>query len=229
MSAREIENRVREGNTGEYSHAIICCDRYDYSDYVVYVRRSEDIHAIISEISSKPLTSIIEVYNYDMDLGFQFLEERAYHVDVDNIEIAAETELDLEDDRFLSDTEGLFREMLGLYEGDCVKYERRERVFANDYRLQLLTLTATLSDFLNTGGMELSDFCGMDISLIKSKKTKAFDSENISFLPLTIKLCNMLDKLDSFLRTDNTLSDESNPTRRPRSIKSVNGCSLKKI
>ena len=69
MTKEEIRKNVMNGNTGEYSHVIICCDTFDYEDYPVYVKNGEDISKIVVDYNDcNKMSRVMEVYNYNLDL-----------------------------------------------------------------------------------------------------------------------------------------------------------------
>lgn len=82
MTKEEIRKTVMSGNTGEYSHVIICCDTFDYEDYPVYVKYEEDIKKVVADYNNhNKMSSVMEVYNYNLDLEKQLNERRAYHIE----------------------------------------------------------------------------------------------------------------------------------------------------
>ncbi|MCI9434960.1 MAG: bifunctional (p)ppGpp synthetase/guanosine-3',5'-bis(diphosphate) 3'-pyrophosphohydrolase [Bacilli bacterium] len=82
MTKEEIRKIVMHGNTGEYSHVIICCDTFDYEDYPVYIKYGEDIKTIIANYNDyNKMSKVMEVYNYNLDLEKQLNETRSYHIE----------------------------------------------------------------------------------------------------------------------------------------------------
>ena len=84
MTKQEITEIVMNGDTGEYSHLIIYCDHWDYTYEYRYVKHNENINTIINDIKSggsPGMFSIIEVYNYNLDLKCQLNEKRAYRIE----------------------------------------------------------------------------------------------------------------------------------------------------
>lgn len=84
MTKEEITRIVMNGATGEYSHCVIYCDHWDYTDSYTYVRVGEDVNDVIADIrrgGSPGMYSIEEVYNYSLDLNSQLDERRAYHIE----------------------------------------------------------------------------------------------------------------------------------------------------
>ncbi len=82
MTKEEIRKIVMHGNTGEYSHVIICCDTFDYEDYPVYIKYGEDIKTIIANYNDyNKMSKVMEIYNYNLDLEKQLKETRSYHIE----------------------------------------------------------------------------------------------------------------------------------------------------
>lgn len=81
---REYHQKATKKNIAkmkkEYSHMIVVCDTWDYEDYPVYVKRTENIHDKISEYNGKNMQKIMEVYSYDLDLDEQLETMRCYNV-----------------------------------------------------------------------------------------------------------------------------------------------------
>lgn len=70
------------GDKEQYSHLVIVVNRSDgISDEIIrYVRRDEDIKDVLSYYICNPNFEILNVYNYDMDLPKQIVEDKPYHV-----------------------------------------------------------------------------------------------------------------------------------------------------
>lgn len=84
MTKKEITRIVMEGATGEYSHCIIYCDHFDYTDSCQFVKYGENINKVINDIKSggsPGMFSIMEIYNYNLDITKQLNEKRAYHIE----------------------------------------------------------------------------------------------------------------------------------------------------
>jgi len=64
MTTREdladwIDRGIEQGAT----HMIVVCDTFDYSDYPVYVKPSEDVRTVVKKYNGVNMQSIMEVYN----------------------------------------------------------------------------------------------------------------------------------------------------------------------
>lgn len=58
------------------SHVIIYCDTFDYTDYPVYVLKTENIEDVMKTHNDR----LMEVYSLSMDIEAQLNEYRAYHI-----------------------------------------------------------------------------------------------------------------------------------------------------
>ena len=84
LEKKEIEKIVKKGDSGKYSHVMICLDHFDYSYFSIYVNRDDEILKVIddfNDLNSGDMLSIEEIYNYDMNLDEQLNETRAYHIE----------------------------------------------------------------------------------------------------------------------------------------------------
>ena len=82
MNKNEIRRIVMDGATGDYSHVLICCDTFDYTDYPVFVKYGDNVKEVIAKRNnSQKMSKVMEVYNYNLDLEKQLNESRAYHIE----------------------------------------------------------------------------------------------------------------------------------------------------
>ena len=82
MNKNEIRRIVMNGATGDYSHVLICCDTFDYTDYPVFVKYGDDVKEVIAKRNNfQKMSKVMEVYNYNLDLETQLNESRAYHIE----------------------------------------------------------------------------------------------------------------------------------------------------
>ena len=82
MANLDVRKAVLGGNTGEYSHVLIVCDTFDYDDYVVYVKKGEDIHKKVQYYNDfMQMRRIMEIYNYSLDINKQLNESKAWHIE----------------------------------------------------------------------------------------------------------------------------------------------------
>jgi len=65
----------------DYTHVIIAVDTWDWEDFPVPVKRTENIEEAISNITEgNSGCNLMEVYNLSMPLEDQLNEHRAYHI-----------------------------------------------------------------------------------------------------------------------------------------------------
>ena len=82
MANLDVRKAVLGGNTGEYSHVLIVCDTFDYDDYVVYVKKGEDIHSKVQYYNDfMQMRRIMEIYNYSLDINSQLNESKSWHIE----------------------------------------------------------------------------------------------------------------------------------------------------
>lgn len=53
------------------THMLVCTDTYDYSDYPVEVKASEDVRKIYNQYQGPNMQKVMEVYNLSMDIEAQ--------------------------------------------------------------------------------------------------------------------------------------------------------------
>ena len=73
---------ILDGTIEDHSHMLVVCDGFDYEDYPVYVKRTEDVQEKIDEFQAQEMQRVIEVYNLDMDIEEQLAVERAWNLEV---------------------------------------------------------------------------------------------------------------------------------------------------
>jgi hypothetical protein len=72
-------SRWFDDGVGAYTHMLVVCDTYDWSDYPVYVGPEQNVHDVIAKNSGPNMTKLMEVYNYELPKASQMAERRAYH------------------------------------------------------------------------------------------------------------------------------------------------------
>ena len=93
MSKDEIIKIVLSGKNGKNSHCIIYCDHWDYTYSYKYIDNSQNIKKVIEDIKSNGsigMYTIVEIYNYNLDIEKQLEESRAYHIEPINNKIVEE-------------------------------------------------------------------------------------------------------------------------------------------
>ena len=78
----EMESVVRNETSGGYSHVLMCRSSNSYILFPIFVRKEEDIyHVIHTLIYENSTVSIEKVYNYDLNICDQLLENRPFHIE----------------------------------------------------------------------------------------------------------------------------------------------------
>lgn len=82
MTKDMVEEIVYDGVKEDCSHVLICFNHYDYDYFPIYIFDDDNIDDEIKWITeSDDWISIVEIYNYDLDLASQLAEDRAYHIE----------------------------------------------------------------------------------------------------------------------------------------------------
>lgn len=77
---QDIQGWLTKAKEHKATHLIVAVDRYDHSNYPVYVTADEDVHKEINRIDNADMQGIDEVYNMTIDIDKQLSEHRAYHI-----------------------------------------------------------------------------------------------------------------------------------------------------
>lgn len=80
-SVQELGRWFDEGVAEGATHMVVVCDRYDHTDFPVYVRPGQDAAEVVAEERAKPLQQVMEVYCLTMERSAQLAEPRAFHLD----------------------------------------------------------------------------------------------------------------------------------------------------
>lgn len=79
-----LRNMLYEGKDKGYSHMVVVCDTWDYEDFVVFVKKDENLtNRLKSYREPNTMYRVMEIYNYEIDLEYQLDEYRANHPTVD--------------------------------------------------------------------------------------------------------------------------------------------------
>ena len=86
---RKIRKILEENKNGEYSHLLLCLDLDDYECFLRPVSYDENVINIINFLSNNKV-NIHAVYNYNLDILDQLLEDNPYHIEpitknIDNV------------------------------------------------------------------------------------------------------------------------------------------------
>lgn len=63
-----------------YTHMIVVCDTFDYEDYPVYVKPSQEVTKVYEEYSAKSMQRVMEVYDLKADLDEQLNKKRNFRM-----------------------------------------------------------------------------------------------------------------------------------------------------
>jgi len=77
-------NTIREwlnwAKEGRYTHLIVMCDEFDYSDYPVYISLEQNIEEEYEKWRKEPMQRVMEVYDLSLDIEAQLKETKALHL-----------------------------------------------------------------------------------------------------------------------------------------------------
>jgi hypothetical protein len=80
-TAEEIRSWVQAAKADpDCSYLIVATDTFDWEDYPVQVRRTEDINERVAQLNGPNLQKVMEIYKLDFDLEEQLREHRAWHL-----------------------------------------------------------------------------------------------------------------------------------------------------
>jgi len=61
---------------------VVACDTWDWEDHPIYVKSTEDVHAVVSRLSApSEMWSVMEVYSFERDKQAQLDADRAWNLD----------------------------------------------------------------------------------------------------------------------------------------------------
>lgn len=74
-TVEEIRSWLSDGIALKATHMLIVCDRYDYEDFPVYVRKGEDVNAIVAQHDGPNMTKVHCTFDYNLSLEYQLREQ----------------------------------------------------------------------------------------------------------------------------------------------------------
>ncbi len=77
---KDIKEWLQRAKKNKATHVIVVCDTFDWEDYPVEVKSTENIHKRIAEYDGKNMQKIMEVYNLNLDIEKQLNEGRSYNL-----------------------------------------------------------------------------------------------------------------------------------------------------
>lgn len=60
----DIREWFEDGDNGENTHMIVVVDTFDYTDFPIYVGKSEDVRATYHHLNGEKMQKVMEVYSY---------------------------------------------------------------------------------------------------------------------------------------------------------------------
>lgn len=74
-----IESWLKCEKAAESDYMLVVWDTFDFEDYPVYVSK-EDLDDAIQQYSIN-MQTIMEIYNFSLDIDAQLAEQRAWHIE----------------------------------------------------------------------------------------------------------------------------------------------------
>jgi hypothetical protein len=78
-SSNDISQWFDHGCNTKATHLIVVCDTYDWDDYPVYVKSSENVREVFEHYSDKNMQRVMEVYNLKEDKETQLQQTRSFN------------------------------------------------------------------------------------------------------------------------------------------------------
>ena len=74
-----IRANLLGGIKAGYTHMLMVCDTFDYTDYPVFARSKQEAHVLYDKHNGLNMQRIMEVYNLALPIEDQLREQRAMH------------------------------------------------------------------------------------------------------------------------------------------------------
>lgn len=75
----DIKKWLEEAKRVNATHMIVVCDKFDWSDYPIFVMKGEDVRQVVAEYDNKNMQKVMEVYNLSMDIDKQLEQPMAFN------------------------------------------------------------------------------------------------------------------------------------------------------
>ncbi len=229
MNKNEIRDILNKINKEVYSHILICVDTFDYSYFIKYVKRCEDIDIFIEEFWNEHkggMFRIEEVYNLDLDIEMQLSEIRSNHREKAKREILKKyPELESISERALEYAtlkhKGQMRKGKNPkeYITHPINVANLVRKYKESHKIEILVAAAylhdtiedtdaTYYDLVKKFGFEIASLV-MEVTTDKDLKNEigkakylAIKMKNMTSWALVIKLCDRLDNISGLIDVD---------------------------
>lgn len=76
---RQINEWIKDAKEQQATHMLVVCDTFDWEDYPVFVKQTEDVNEVIHRYADN-MQKVEEVYNLSLDIEKQLIERRAFNV-----------------------------------------------------------------------------------------------------------------------------------------------------
>jgi hypothetical protein len=77
----ELSKWFDQGVAEKATHMVVVCDTFDWDDYPVFVKPTEDVREVAAKYNGQNMQKVMEVYSLRQDKAAQMAEHRAFHYD----------------------------------------------------------------------------------------------------------------------------------------------------
>ena len=210
----DIKQMLYYGKDNGYSHMLMVCDTWDYTDYPVYVEEGENIDEYVKKHSGN-MQKVMEVYHYDMDLDAQLQQNRAWNKCAPKPKTIAEEALEFAKLKHKGQTRKTGEE----YIVHPLRVAELLLEYKNSHNMTSLVACAYLHDVLEDTDAtyyELVDKFGYEIASIVQELTNneemkealgkerylSYKLTNMTKWALVIKLCDRLANIETLADLD---------------------------
>ena len=215
---RRIRKFLEDNRNSEYSHLLVCFDLDDYECFLRPVKYNEDIKEIVKFLSSNKV-NIQAIYNFNLDIIDQLLEDNPYHIEpiTKNINNKIKEAYDFATKVHYNQK----RRDNTPYISHPIRVAENVRKYINSNNKNDLIICAYLHDTLEDGDITYNDIVdrfGIKIAnivleltndnVIKNELGKTrylqLKMNNMSNDALCVKLCDRLDNIKDLVNADKT-------------------------
>ena len=215
---RKIRKFLEENKNGDYSHLLLCLDLDDYECFLRPIRYDENVIDVI-KFFNKHRVNIHAVYNCNLDLTDQLIEDNPYHIEPINKNENSKIKEALE---FATKVHRNQKRINGTpYINHPIRVAENVKKYVQEKNMDELVISAYLHDTLEDGFITYDDIANKfgykianivleltnDVSL-KNKLGKTrylqLKMKKMNNDALSVKLCDRLDNVRDLINADET-------------------------
>ena len=213
---RKIRKFLEENKNGDYSHLLLCLDLDDYECFLRPIRYEENVIDVIN-FFTKHRVNIHAVYNCNLDLTDQLIEDNPYHIEPINKNVNNNIK---EASEFATNVHRNQKRIDGTpYINHPTRVAENVRSYIHTKNADELIISAYLHDTLEDGFITYDDIAnkfGYKIADIVLELTNNFElkkdlgktrylqlkMKRMSDDALSVKLCDRLDNVRDLVNAD---------------------------